>query len=1143
MIIEDYSDKRVAILAVHSPTGEAGGAERFHQDLFQAIKRRVGYAELISLPCDESTFDSIMKSYDEWKHIDLSSFDVVVSTKAPSYNIIHPRHIVYLQHTIRVFYDMFDDVFPQASSELQQQRKRIQKIDTYAFKNAFHRFTIGHEVLKRLHEWNNIDADVMHHPICQLEGLHPGTYGDYFFLPGRLHAWKRVDLAISAVKASRLPNKLLISGTGEAEKKLKSLAGNDPRIEFLGRITDEELVEKYANALAIIFIPIREDYGLVTLEAFKSGKPVLTCTDSGEPLQFVMDGKSGFVCDPNPESLSLAMHKLIENKAVAESMGLEGMRITAHITWENVANRLLSAAFGTLTNSCSPAHKQKKKVAIFDMQPIDPPVGGGRLRLMGLYHALGENFEAKYVGTYDWPGEKYRQQMLSSNLEEIDVPLSQAHHDAAAELSLKAEGKVVIDLAFPMLGHLSLDYLQKARLTAAWAEIVIFSHPWVFPLIEKDLKSTHLVVYDSHNVEGYLRAQLLNENNPVEAHLLRETVKAEYTLGKRADLILACSQEDIDLFAKIYDLPFSKIRLLPNGVMVSKITQPSLNEKIKAKKSVGLSDDRPAAIFIGSNYKPNIQAADYIISQLCAELPHIDFVIAGGVGTALSINVPKNVKVTGSLDEKGKLLWLHACDIAINPMFSGSGTNIKMFDFMAAGLPIVSTPTGARGIAKTSKAALFLASSNHFVAEMGSILSGGRLPDLGHRNRQWVEREFAWEKLSPQLGLVLLDHERNRETRRFGPVKDVNRKLRLAHITTAGHLCGIGEYTLKLIKYLPKDLFENFIVTCETPGKFPTLQLPDANVCVGWYYDNDKWCNSSFKSDMFLQLHKWNVDAVLLQYHSGFFSELALEKLTNRLLSDGLKVAITIHNLSLCDLNVLSRLDRAGVTLLSHSHREIEQAKIHGIILTFLPLGVDHVYSSPLKSINDRQWYKQPPIVSTTGFLRHHKGLRNLIEAIFLLQSAFPGSKLMAQCALYPSDDSREELIRVKELIKKLNMGNSIILVTDFLPIEHVYERIKSTDIAVLPYLQSDEGGSATAATCLTAGLPLVLSDVPIFHELKGVACLLENTDPQTIATALIQIFRSPEDYARLCKLGYDYRKTHSWDQVSKRLSDILTKG
>ena len=201
---------------------------------------------------------------------------------------------MYLVHTIRVFYDMFCEVFPNADGALQTQRSWIQQQDTEAISAIRHRFAIGQEVARRLQEFNGLDAEVMHPPLG-VEGFQTGPTGNYFFMPGRLHPWKRVDLVIRAVKASSKPLKLLIAGTGESEKELKCLAGDDPRIVFLGRISDDELIHYYANALAIPFVPIREDYGYVTLEAFASGKPVVTCRDSGEPIHFVKHGETGLI--------------------------------------------------------------------------------------------------------------------------------------------------------------------------------------------------------------------------------------------------------------------------------------------------------------------------------------------------------------------------------------------------------------------------------------------------------------------------------------------------------------------------------------------------------------------------------------------------------------------------------------------------------------------------------------------------------------------------------------------------------------------------------------------------------------------------------------------------------------------------------
>lgn len=1143
---QDYSTKKVAILA--PSFDETGGAERFNQGLLSAIRDKVGHAELIMLPSDESSYETILDTYEQWRALDLSSFDLVISTKAPTYVVNHPRHVLYLVHTVRVFYDMFDESFPGANETLLSQRDTIQALDSDAFKLIEKRFAIGHEVAGRLKKWNGIDAKVLH-PALGIDTFQINESEDYFFMPGRLHSWKRVDLAINAIKMSNAPLKLVIAGSGEAEEELKSLAGDDPRIEFLGRVSDEDLVSLYSRALAVVFVPLREDYGYITLEAFKSGKPVITCSDSGEPLQFVKDGESGFICDPEPQSISHAMERIQSDKSKAVEMGQNGLSSISHITWPNIAEVLLDAGFS------QPGVKKKTtdrgaitKVAILDMQPIDPPVGGGRLRLLGLYHALGKNIEARYIGSYDWPGEQFRQHFLSPSLEEIDIPLSEAHHEAARKLAEDADGKTVIDLAFAKQCHLSPDYLEKATEAVEWADIVIFSHPWVYPLMASHLKPNQLVVYDSQNVEGFLRAQLLDKYNPVEVKLLGEVVKDEFEVGQRAQLIITCSQDDSDLYARVYGWPMSKMNVIPNGVMASAITPPRLDEKIPEKISLGLSPDRITAIFIGSNYQPNVEAAKFIAEELAVNSPEIDFVIAGGVSEHLPDYAKDNVVLTGFLDEDKKLAFLRASDLAINPMFSGSGTNIKMFDFMAAGLPLVTTHIGARGIAKTTTPAMRVVSRDAFASEVQNLIQNKGLQELGKENRLWVEREFAWENISGQLGSLLLDRMENKidsdpEHQHSVFENGTGHLLRLAHVTTAGQKCGIGEYTLRLIDHLPKDKVANLISTCVTTdgsGSIATLK-DDYEISIAWDYDNLTWSKSRFRENLITDMKRWKTDVVLVQYHRAFFDEHMLEELVDSLSAGGMKVAVVTHRLNELDFNLLKSISNSGATLISHSKMEIESAKPHGLKIEYIPIGVEQPFSNAGKSIENRNWLNQPPVITTTGFLRNHKGIPNLIRALGLLQKEFPGISLVAQCALYPSEDSKETLDESLKAIQELKLGSSVTLDTSFLPIEQVRESIAMADIAVLPYTESDEGGSASAATCFAAGLPVVVSSAQIFHELRDITTVLENTEPESIAKSLIEIFNSPEMYAQLVRKSKTHTEHASWENVSERLITMLS--
>jgi glycosyltransferase involved in cell wall biosynthesis len=93
---------------------------------------------------------------------------------------------------------------------------------------------------------------------------------DYFLMVGRLIAYKRHDVAIKAFNSMGI--KLKIIGRGPELKRLKKISGKN--IEFLGRVSDEELRKYYAECQAVIF-PQEEDFGIVAIEALASGKPLI----------------------------------------------------------------------------------------------------------------------------------------------------------------------------------------------------------------------------------------------------------------------------------------------------------------------------------------------------------------------------------------------------------------------------------------------------------------------------------------------------------------------------------------------------------------------------------------------------------------------------------------------------------------------------------------------------------------------------------------------------------------------------------------------------------------------------------------------------------------------------------------------------
>ena len=116
------------------------------------------------------------------------------------------------------------------------------------------------------------------------------------------------------------------------------------RVKFHGRVSEKEKIQLYAHCSAVIYPPFDEDYGYVTLEAMLSSKPVITCDDSGGPLEFIEDGSNGHVVKAEPAMLAQAMIRIREDPAQAAQYGRTGRRsyLDKKITWELVVEKLLA---------------------------------------------------------------------------------------------------------------------------------------------------------------------------------------------------------------------------------------------------------------------------------------------------------------------------------------------------------------------------------------------------------------------------------------------------------------------------------------------------------------------------------------------------------------------------------------------------------------------------------------------------------------------------------------------------------------------------------------------------------------------------------------------------------------------------------
>jgi FkbM family methyltransferase len=834
---------KIAVVVPVMSSGEKGGAEVLYKGLVRGLRETSHDVDRIDVVINESSFDAILESYEKCSNLDLHDYDLVISTKAPTYAVRHRNHISYLLHTIRVFYDMFHQEFGRGTSEQFRQRRLIHALD----KTNLHpdhvrkHFVIGHIPYRRLYEvdsfWQQIKFEVLHPPPA-LRGFREPQTGEYVFVPGRLHRWKRVDLVIKAFQHVKKDIPLKIVGTGEDEPSIRRLAAGDRRIEFLGRVTDEQLLDLYAGALVIPFVPVNEDYGLITIEAFRSKKPVITCTDSGEPTYFVEDAQTGFVVKPEPEAIAEKINYLIEHPGHGAEMGEQGFASVSHITWDAVVSRILSSIELPRKRvqrwMKNPATKRPIQLVITDNQCIEPAVGGGRLRLLGLYSTLTEGIEATYVGTYDWPGPEYRDLQLSERLREIDIPQSKEHFALNNHLNSLLPGKTIIDVTIPWLVWSSPDLVEAVRKYAAQAEVLIFSHPWMYGCLRDMLREGgRLIVYDSQNCEAVLREKLLGGTE--FGRCLAESVKwIEEQLCHDSDLILACSEEDKQTFIELYGIEPQKIIIVPNGVDVRRIHPASATARAKAREKLAVVGF--VALFIGSAYAPNIEAVRTILNRLAPADPDTTFIIVGGasvsaVAEGFSSHLPSNVRVLGAVSDEERNEAYAAADIAINPMFTGSGTNIKMLDFLAAGLPTITTPIGARGINNRDGECFIVDIISRFSEWIRRLRQDPELyARLAAGGRKLTEDVYDWQHISEQLGKLILQHARTKKPSTDSPFFSVV-------IPSYERPQSLG----KLLELLSRQVFSDFEVIVVDQSAIPLeLDALRCNFTIQYIHTNER---------------------------------------------------------------------------------------------------------------------------------------------------------------------------------------------------------------------------------------------------------------------------------------------------------------
>ena len=398
-----------------------------------------------------------------------------------------------------------------------------------------------------------------------------------------------------------------------------------------------------------------------------------------------------------------------------------------------------------VAKSLSPWNENSSLPKILTLAPfaVTPPRSGGHQAVLGPNRVLSEKYQIlqscmgmRKENLSFFPRLKILK--IKKNLMEFQfLPL-------AAFGAYLVKGKSGIPPLFASQ-ILSLKTPKYLKLALKDADLIVVEEPWMFRWAHGHRYPHQPIVLIAHNVEGDLLSMILEERSfPFQSMLIRRAREEEAFAFCNADAVIVFSHEDGRRLRTVCGSPRGMVLTIPIGVDAGPFRLLSRQEKESLKGRQGLRGKR-VVLFMGSWHPPNREALAAIKVMAGEVRGDACFLILGSVG--------ERAKDAGRIQYRGFVEnpeeHLALADLAINPMARGSGVNVKMLHYLAAGLPTITTPVGGRGIRLEHGKTGWIIPLSGFPAAIEDLLNDeGLRSRLGREGRELVEKEYSWEKVA-----------------------------------------------------------------------------------------------------------------------------------------------------------------------------------------------------------------------------------------------------------------------------------------------------------------------------------------------------------------------------------------------------------
>jgi glycosyltransferase involved in cell wall biosynthesis len=198
------------------------------------------------------------------------------------------------------------------------------------------------------------------------------------------------------------------------------------------------------------------------------------------------------------------------------------------------------------------------------------------------------------------------------------------------------------------------------------------------------------VVYSAHNVEvDFAVAEPTTRLRRLHG---KQIGKLERRAVHDSDLVVTCTASDGKRLAHLYG-PLNRLAVISNGFDERELWGVPVLGREETRAELGLKPEELAILFIGGPALHNRRAVQFLEEDLLPRLSRPARLVIAGECARPRRN--GRVLALGRVDRLSPLLA--AADIAVNPVESGSGSNVKLAEYLAAGIPVVTTPVGLRG--------------------------------------------------------------------------------------------------------------------------------------------------------------------------------------------------------------------------------------------------------------------------------------------------------------------------------------------------------------------------------------------------------------------------------------------------------------